>query len=535
MLKKYNIKNLSIIAALFILEFLAFDFYGSHRFTKIYPRWNDQIQYLTEAYTSYTTIHSDGVLHALSKSLIEPASQGVLLRTMSVFLFLIVEPSRSAALSFNIIGIIIWQLFLYVAVLRFSKSTALSLASLALPLVIDGSWIDQPGSAYDFRLDHITMCAIGVTLSSVLISQGFRSLKWSCFVGLFVGMTMILRFITSTYFFVILFFTIIWIMFGDDRKNKLWNLACCFFITLIIILPIFYIHRVEMWNYYYYGHYTGPEAFIRNQNFSLLKSFYIIILLLQFDHLGVFFWFIALFGSIGYILINKRNIKVKQIDYTFFYFGLLFLLAPAFVLSIHPQLSSVVISALCPGVVVVIIAIWTLFYTDDNKKIFLNNLFCYIILTISCSFYLQRQTRVSVDEYKNKEYRKVVECTDLIEANSKLHHIDNARIAVNFISDAFDAQIMRVMVYEHNHKWLSFIMTLPTGIFEPSKQQILTQLSISDFVYFTDTPIVNGYPFDKKLFEMRNEVKLWCDKNMFVIKDFNYFGKHIVLYERNFF
>jgi hypothetical protein len=32
-------------------EFLLFDAMTSRHHTKIYPRWNDQIQYLTESYT----------------------------------------------------------------------------------------------------------------------------------------------------------------------------------------------------------------------------------------------------------------------------------------------------------------------------------------------------------------------------------------------------------------------------------------------------------------------------------------------------
>src|SRR5687768_14592583 len=40
-----------LLAGIFALEFFAFDQWGARRHTSIYPRWNDQIQYLSESYT----------------------------------------------------------------------------------------------------------------------------------------------------------------------------------------------------------------------------------------------------------------------------------------------------------------------------------------------------------------------------------------------------------------------------------------------------------------------------------------------------
>ena len=523
-------KTYCLIAILLTLEFIIFDSYGSHRFTSIHPRWNDQIQYLTEAYTGYISIHADGFLDAIYHSITNPSSQGVLLRTISVLLFSVVEPSRSAALSLNILGLIAWQLTLFIAISRLTKSP-IAWAAFVLPLLMDGSWIDQPGSAYDFRLDHIAMCAVGVTLSFVLISEGFRSFKWSCLVGLSIALTVLLRFITSTYFFLILLFVIIWFIFAEDKKIRFRNLLSSLGLVILLVAPVFYIHRLEIWNYYYVGHYTGPESFIRNQNYSFIKSFYIIVKLLQYDHIGNFFWIIFLFGILAYINLCKSIIHLKNVDFIFIYFGLLFVLAPAIILALHPQLSSVVLSAICPGVVILVIGIWDILYPKDGfttRHIYVSGL----IFILGFTFYFQRQTRALIPESTNLEFLKVKNVTSLITTKSNIARIERPRIAVNFISDAFDAQIMRVMVYEKYHRWVQFEMTLPTGIAEPTDQQVLDQLKVSDFIYYTDTEIINGYPYDKKLYKMRNIVKAWCDKNMRVIKDFNYFEKHIILFQK---
>src|SRR5947207_1369347 len=59
-------------------EFVFFDQVGAKHHTWIYPRWNDQIQYLTECYTGFEFARLHGFWRGLWATLINPSAQGTL-------------------------------------------------------------------------------------------------------------------------------------------------------------------------------------------------------------------------------------------------------------------------------------------------------------------------------------------------------------------------------------------------------------------------------------------------------------------------
>src|SRR6185295_6957002 len=101
--------------------------------------------------------------------------QGTLHDFLAIFAFMIAGPSRSTALALNMLALIAWQAALFFAVVRASGSRRFACAAAMLPLALAGPWQNIPGSAYDFRLDHLAMCALGITTALALLSDGFRS------------------------------------------------------------------------------------------------------------------------------------------------------------------------------------------------------------------------------------------------------------------------------------------------------------------------------------------------------------------------
>src|SRR5262245_22012108 len=91
----------ALLLALFAIEFILFDQFGSHRHTAVYPRWNDQIQYLSEAYTGYEYARVHGLAAGAWQTLVNPSAQGTLHDFAALFAFTIAGPSRSAALALN--------------------------------------------------------------------------------------------------------------------------------------------------------------------------------------------------------------------------------------------------------------------------------------------------------------------------------------------------------------------------------------------------------------------------------------------------
>ena len=84
-----------LLVAVFALEFFLFDNFGARRFTPIYPRWNDQIQYLSESYTGYEFARANGFFTGLWHTLTNRSAQGTLHDFFAVIVFTLAGPSRS--------------------------------------------------------------------------------------------------------------------------------------------------------------------------------------------------------------------------------------------------------------------------------------------------------------------------------------------------------------------------------------------------------------------------------------------------------
>ena len=97
---------------LMLAEFLVFDRMTSRHHASIYPRWSDQIQYLTEAYMGYDELQAHGWWAGLRSSYTNPAAQGTLHDIVAVPLFGMTGPSRRVALDLNMLAFLAWLLAL---------------------------------------------------------------------------------------------------------------------------------------------------------------------------------------------------------------------------------------------------------------------------------------------------------------------------------------------------------------------------------------------------------------------------------------
>jgi len=351
-----------ILAVIVGAEFLFFDRVGAKRHTWIYPRWNDQIQYLTECYTGFEYLKVHGFWAGLWQALVNPSAQGTLHDFLAMFVFSIAGPSRSAALSLNMFALIAWQVALFVAVWRGTRSQPLAWGAAILPIALRWPWNGWAGSAIDFRLDHLAMCSLGCTLAVGLLTAGFRSIGWSLLFGFAVGWTLLLRFITGPYFVLIFAGLFVWLACTPERIRRIRHLLFAGLVATVIAGPILWLNREWVWNYYAIGHFTGPESAIRNPHMGLGRSLNFVWGHLFQSHLGAFFWFLTGGGAVvllvGACLHRGRGIGSSTAPRDWWPLGAIFLLAPALILTLHQQKSEIVVGALVPGVVVLVVATW---------------------------------------------------------------------------------------------------------------------------------------------------------------------------------
>jgi hypothetical protein len=552
------------LLALFVVEFLLFDRFGSHRVTGIYPRWNDQIQYLSEAYLGYEDSRAHGLGLALWHTLTNPSAQGTLHDFGAVIAFTIAGASRSTALALNMLALIAWQFALFSAVRTVSRRSDVAWLAMLLPVVLRGPWLIFPGSANDFRLDHFALCAFGATSAVALLTDGFRHRGWSAAFGVCVAITMLTRFITGTYFVVIFAAFVLTCIGGDRRLRRLVNILLAAGIVVALAGPIFWLNREWVWNYYYIGHYVGPESAIRNQNFGLWKSTQFVWGRLGVLQLGWFFG--AFVGAVAVGLgATRRRSSGRIQDYpveregsdnpgplgerplprnesgpvrgaersprpTFLFVGALFLLAPALVLTLHPQKSEVVLSVLAPGLVLLVTGGWVAVCADRVKS--LRGVTTAATLA-AVGFFAYAQMTPGEDPTIVAELRQINPVADYVVAHSRAAKLERPKVAIDHITDALDAQVLRVVCYERHHVWIDFDMQLPTGIAEPDAGLVRERIAASDFVFLlTDDRLYNGFPFDRKLLAMRPELRAWCDAHLKPVLRLTFLSHPITLYQR---
>lgn len=519
-----------VLLALFVVEFAVFDQLGAHQHTKIYPRWNDQIQYLSEAYQGYEQARTQGFLSGLAATLTNPSAQGTLHDVYALLLFALVGPSRSAALAINVLALLAWQAALYLTLRRVATSPWLALLAALLPLSLAGPWRHDAGSAYDFRLDHLAMCTMGVTLCLALRTDSFRHRRWSVLFGLGVGMTLLTRFLTGTYFTVILLGLLLWAALGRERWQRLLNVALAAGAATALAAPLFWRNREWIWNYYWIGHYVGPESAIRNQNFGLGQSLNFLGHYLYLDHLGL--WFVVFAAAITVVLglPLRRTGPIAQPSAHWF-LPALFIFAPLLVLTLHAQKSAVVLGIFAPGVIGLIAALWLHLGAMPRHPLLLPG--TALLATALCAgFFLHRQQTDAYDPLGRSQLRRVTTFGPELAARAAAAGLRTPRVAVDYITDALDAQVLRVTTYEKEQRWVPFEMTLPISIAEPTEAEVWSRLERSDFVFLTEHSPTDYYPFERTLAPLRPRLHAWCRTHLLEVEHFTLLGRRMVLYQR---
>jgi hypothetical protein len=458
---------------------------------------------------------------------VHPSAQGTLHDAAALIAFRLFGPSRSAALALNMLALLGWQLTLFVAVARRSESRALAFAAALLPLALAGPWENIPGSAYDFRLDHFAMCALGVSASLALLTDGFRARRASLGFGVAVGITLLTRFLTGTYFVVIFAALLIWILVADDRRTRLANLGWAALTAAIIAGPIFWICRDRVLDYYWIGHFVGPESAIRDAHMGVRASVSFVFGQLGQRHLGIFFGVIAAAGTLAFASLRGERRSVPR---GMWIVGMIFLFAPALVLALHRQKSDVVLSALAPGAVLLAVALWLQFGRAAGRE----KTSWFAAGAIACgalAFFTQRQLRPAFDPATLREIGKVNALADALYARVKAAPFAEPNIAVDYITDCLDAEVLRVIFYERHGAWLPIRMTLPTGVAEPTTSETMERLARSHFVFLTEEAPPGLYPYDRKLAELRPQLRAWCEEHLRLVERFELFGRRMALYQ----
>ena len=529
-------------AVLMLVEFLVFDRMTSAHHASIYPRWNDQIQYLRESYTGFEETKAHGLVAGLKFTLGKPALQGTLHDSLALLVFSLAgSASRSAALSLNMLVFLAWQAALLALLPRLTGSRALGWMGFGLLLCLAGPWSNEPASAVDFRLDHGAMCLMGLTAVVALLTDGFRITRWCLALGLITGVTMLERFLTSVYFSAIFLACVGWVLSGKDRWPRLRNLGWAGLVAAAVALPVFWINRTPIYTYYWVGHITGAEGAARFHPLNVWHSIqYIVVNLADMDLGRWFAWTVAIptVVLLGLFFSSKRAPAPKP-ERDWLFVALAFLVLPAAVLCFHPQKSAYVLGVIVPGLILLVLWVWTWLWRRidfSGRGPLLRWVPAVLALGVvgsGASYFTQRQLAPPYSEDFRTSARTVNAMADYIFKTARDRQIANPYIAVDQIVDFMDAQILQVVCYERHKVWVNFVIQLPNSILEDKDEVMLYRMKLCDYVLLTDDMPGDGYwPYDKQMRRLYPEMKAWCEAHLRHSQTYTLFGRQMSLYEK---
>jgi len=532
------------VAAAFLMlaELLVFDRMTSRHHASLYPRWNDQIQYLTESYYSYDEAQAHGLLAGLKHALATFAVQGKLHNTCAVVVFWLAGgASRSAALSLNLLVFLAWQAALLFTLPRVSGSRALGWMGFGLVLCVAYPWSNEAGSAVDFRLDHGAMCLFGVTACAALLTDGFRSTPWSLAFGIVAGLTLLERFLSGAYFAPLFFLTAIWLLCREDRWLRLRNLVFAGLVMAAMALPFFWVNREGIYGYYWSGHVTNAESMARLRGFDLGQSARFVLGHLGDLHLGAWFGWTAaaLTGLLLLLFVILPRKAAVGLAPDWLFLGLVFLLVPATVLVVHPQKSEAVLGIMVPGVMLLVLWLWQAlwcrldFRSDQTWRRWLPVLPAVAALAAGGTFFVQRETTPPHRPGFLDSARQVNQVADYIYAAVRAAHLSTPDVGVDRIVDYLDGRILRLMCYERHKVWINFGVHLPDSILTGPDEIVFFKLQHCDFMILTDYMPGHGYwPYDQQMERLYPQLKAWCETHLKVAETFSVFERDMTLYQR---
>jgi hypothetical protein len=532
-------KSWAVFLGLALAQFLYFDARTSRHYTWIYPRWNDQIQYLTEVYTGYADAQVHGLGPGLWRSLTLPAAQGALDRPLVLVLFRLAGPSRSAALALNMLAWLALQAAFFWGAGRLLNSRTLAWVAVGLLLCWRSPVADSPGSATDFRLDFLAACAFGITLIAAAATDGLRRPGASALLGVAMAATLATRFLTGAYFVLVLAGLLLWILTQPERIRRLRHLALAAIVAGGLAAPLFWANLAAVWNYYVVLHFTGPVSVLRNSHLGIGASLQLLFGDLFREHLGAAY--LAAAAAVVATLWAGRRLAPRRAAApdeaprlgSWVMPALVFTAAPVVVLTLHNEKSSAVLGLIAPGVTALLLgaAAWLERGVAAPARAGAARLAAPLAMAIGLAHFVESQW----PDPQNPDFiagaRRVNDLADLIFRLSRDRCLASPRIAVDQVTDCLDAQILRVICFERHRQWVPFVMTLPTGILTEQESVLLDRLAHSDFVFIPeDDSAGQAYPYDVEMRGLRPRTRDWCRDHLAVIGRYPLFGRTWTLY-----
>lgn len=279
----------SALVLALLLQYGLFREYALREIVWAYPPSHDQTQYILDSYDIYEQIVDKGIVHGVRYGLTLPTPQGFIFHVQASLMYLVLGPGRLSALTINFLYFALLQVVLAWTLHWLTRRWSMVGIGLGLLLCASGPFF-WAGGLMDFRIDFAAMCLFGVVICLALRSSLFQSRPWSAIVGIAASYLILFRTITVVFLsgiiglFVCYLLLRLWGLRKNDSLRRLeWrrlaNLALASVLVAVLTIPLLYLQRHALKDYYIKGHLPGEESRIRMLISGHSLGYYPIVLL----------------------------------------------------------------------------------------------------------------------------------------------------------------------------------------------------------------------------------------------------------------
>ncbi|HLB55912.1 MAG TPA: hypothetical protein VJK30_01080 [Coxiellaceae bacterium] len=525
---KKNILFYSLVFALIIFQFILFNHYVHAAIVDFYPTNFDQQSYLTTCYALYESIKHAGIWHGFLNGPV--LSTGFLFPIQTVLFFLLVGASRFHALLINFIYFAAMQIFIVSVCKKLLNNFSIPLILLGFLLVVNVPFL-VPGGLADFRMDFIAFCLYGIVITCILRSDIFLNKRWAILAAFLTVLLVLTRTITAVYFTGIIFFIFLYLFisyfyYTKDAFQKMQsfirikNLTWYTSIIAIMSIPVMWLNRIALYNYYVVGHITGKEKYIRaalsgtTSTWASLTYYPRTLCNYNFSFRAIICYAVLFLAIFVLRFIQKQNSDSHRLSNNpihkpiTFYFLLVSILFPMIALTADMQKSFLVASVLITPILWILILIFSRMSEKLSASVKQRALpiLATVIVLFACVYQIHAYcSRSKLSPERKYALNQLTKMYLQVGDYAVAHHWSQVKLSVDQVDDRLTNGDLIVIYYEKRKILLNVGTNLGGSIFAVDKKQALQELNASNVVIFdlNHNPGNIGFPLNASVDKLK--------------------------------
>lgn len=533
-------KSIIFFIGLILIEFLCFRAYLFREFSHGYPQNFDQVGLLAVSY-KYLELFLTRDWNALI-SIMFDNPQGFLFPIQAALFFLFSGPSWMNSIMLNFIYFVLTQLFIFYLVYGLSHSYKSSYGVLAVFLSFNTPFFFA-GGMVDFRIDFFAYCLYTAAIGAIVRSEIFLDRKWTIIAASIASYMILMRFLTATYFFgIIIIFAAVYFLFFykiDIARVRLKNLLVYYLgIISTLSLPILFLHRKAIYNYYVIGHLLGNEKVIRAKEAGIDD----IVGHLLYYPKSMIAYHLGLLGTIlvisvilygGYQLTKIQPASLKNISPSIF-FLVISVFVPMLILTANMSKSPVVASILLPPLLWLTATVVIQLHEIVPQNLFNKKIIVIVLVIFGAGNYVAHFSVHSSFVKNQIDARPLYQMYEDIGDYSTRYRIEKPSISVDQIVDYLSCYMLTNIYYENHGVFLDAQGALGHSIFELPVEEYWKKVKNSDVVIVNSSgyssAATSPYPFNRSMESNRKELIDEAKKNRLLLNSYRYNGEDFQVY-----